>query len=190
MHSDVATVIDELDSHRTRFEAFCRSLGSSELEQPVPSSQWLVRDFIAHLATIDEPVRRFFSSIRVEKKGNFDTPDGQRFNVDRWNESMVQARREDSIEDILAEAAVLRAAIKDEMAQLTQEDLDLSFTFGGDSKRPAGQVNFGQYLRGWCKHDPMHAVDMLRGIPERMTPDLESWFDDPVIRGYQKAMNP
>lgn len=190
MHPDVQLVIDELDAHRIRFEQFCLSLTDEQLRRDVPNSTWIVKDFISHLATIDEPVRRFFGNIRMEKKANWDLADGERFNIDRWNESMVQARRESSVEHILAEASVLRAAIKDEMSQIGQEELDMTFTFGGDAKRGRADIVFGNYLRGWCKHDPMHSVDMLRAMPECDSPELQAWFDDPVIRGYQKQMNP
>lgn len=189
MHPDVQTVIDELDAHRIRFEAFSLALAEEQLRRDVPNSTWIVKDFISHLATIDEPVRRFFQNIRVQKKADWDTPDGERFNIDRWNESMVQARRASSVEDILAEAAVLRAAIKDEMTQIGQEELDMPFVFGGDAKRGRREVIFGDYLRGWCKHDPIHTVDMMRALPECESPALLAWFDDPVIQGYQKQMN-
>jgi hypothetical protein len=31
---------------------------------------------------------------------------------------------------------------------------------------------------------------MMRALPERRSPELDAWFDDPIIRGYQAAMNP
>jgi hypothetical protein len=36
----------------------------------------------------------------------------------------------------------------------------------------------------------MHALDMSRALPESMTPEVEAWFADPVVQGYQRAMNP
>jgi hypothetical protein len=36
----------------------------------------------------------------------------------------------------------------------------------------------------------MHALDMSRALPELMSPDLDAWFADPVVQGYQRSMNP
>jgi len=76
------------------------------------------------------------------------------------------------------------------MARLDAETLARSLDFGGDGKRPPAKVRLLDYLRGWCKHDPMHAVDMMRAMPGRMTPILEQWFADPIVARYQSAMNP
>jgi hypothetical protein len=190
MEPAVAKVIEELDAHRVQFETFCRSLTPAELDRPVPASTWVVRDFIAHLATIDGPVERMFLGVQAARTGEPASPgSGERWDVDRWNDSRVAERRARSIEEILAEAATARAALKQTLQQTTAQDLDYNMPFGGDSKRPATKVRFLSYLQGWCKHDPMHVADMLRAIPERRTPDVEQWLDDPVIAGYQRAMN-
>ncbi len=188
MHSDVGTVIAELDAHRVRFETLCRSLSAGELDLAVPASTWLVRDFIAHLATIDDPVREMFRSLR-EATPRPGPPGEDRWDVDRWNESRVQERRSLGVEQLLTEAAESRARIREETARLDADTLARTLDFGGDGKRPPAKVQLLGYLRGWCKHDPMHALDMLRAMPARLTPALEAWFDDPVIRGYQAAMN-
>ena len=44
------------DNHRAKFEVFCRSLSDEQLNRQVPSSTWIVKDFISHLATIDGTV--------------------------------------------------------------------------------------------------------------------------------------
>lgn len=190
MHPTVAAVIDELDAHRERFGAFCRSLAEDELSRSVPRSTWLVRDFIAHLATIDGPVGEMFRSVHAGEDPGIRTGDGERFNVDGWNDGRVQERRMRSVEELLEEAAVARAALKAHLSTLTAEDLAKALKFQGDSKRRPAEWPLESYLRGWCKHDPMHALDMSRALPEKMTPELEQWFADPVVRGYQRAMNP
>lgn len=190
MHPTVAAVIDELDAHRERFGAFCRSLAEDELSRSVPRSTWLVRDFIAHLATIDRPVGEMFRSVHAGEDPGIRTGDGERFNVDGWNDGRVQERRMRSVEELLEEAAVARAALKVQLSALTAEDLAKALKFQGDSKRRPAEWPLESYLRGWCKHDPMHALDMSRALPEKMTPELEQWFADPVVRGYQRAMNP
>lgn len=190
MIPEVEAVVKELDEHRARFEAFCRSLSPEEAMTPVPNSTWVVKDFISHLATIDGPVGEMFASVHAGADPSMRDSDGGRFRVDDWNDRQVEKRRGLAIEEILREAAESRAVLHGQMDSLTAADVARVMTFGGDSKRPASQIVLLNYLRGWNKHDPMHVIDMLRGIPQRMTPELEAWFDDPVIRGYQAAMNP
>jgi hypothetical protein len=194
MEPTVQAVIQELDSHREQFEAFCRALTGEQLQRPVPGSDWLVRDFIAHLATIDGPVTEMFRGYQRPAAAAPDSspPGGEQrpaWDVDRWNQRRVEDRRERSVDDLLAEAAETRAACRQALEALTAEQVEQTLHFGGDSKRPASEVRLLDYLRGWCKHDPMHAVDMLRALPEHDTPGMRAWFDDPVIQGYQQAMN-
>jgi hypothetical protein len=184
----VLEVVTELDAHRERFELFCRSLSAEELERPVPNSTWMVKDFISHLATIDGPVSQMFKAMHAGEDAGIRDGDGGKFDVDDWNDKQVERRRIMSLADVLAEAADSRADLKSHMVVLTDEDLARTMKFGGDSKRPASEIPFGAYLRGWCKHDPMHALDMSRALPDRQAA-LAPWFDDPVIQMYQKSMN-
>ena len=188
-HPDVETVLAELNGHREKFEAFCRALTAEELASAVPNSTWMVRDFIAHLATIDGPVMRMFENVHSGSGRGFTGEDGRAINIDSWNEEQVVPRRASALDTVLGEAAVSRDAIRAVMRTFTAGDLAFEFRFGGDGKRPPSQVTLGNYLRGWCKHDPMHVVDMLRGLPGRDTPDVQAWISDPIIAGYQKAMN-
>jgi hypothetical protein len=184
----VLEVVDELDRHRARYEAFCRSLSADELGRPVPLSSWLVRDFIAHLATIDGPVSEMFRSIHLGEDTGIRTPDGAKFEVDDWNDRQVLARRAASVEDILEEACRARDGLKRDLLALTETDLARPLRFAGDSKRRPAEIPLETYLRGWCKHDPMHAMDMSRALPEREA-ELATWFDDPVVQMYQRQMN-
>lgn len=188
-HPDVETVLAELDNHREKFESFCRALTADELASAVPNSTWMVKDFIAHLATIDGPVMRMFENVHSGSERGFTGEDGRGINIDTWNEEQVVPRRVFALDDVLSEAAVSRDAIRAVMRTFTSADLAFEFRFSGDGKRPPSQVTLGNYLRGWCKHDPMHVVDMLRGLPGRETPDVNAWVTDPIIARYQKAMN-
>jgi hypothetical protein len=190
MNPEVAQVKIELDAHRDRFEQFCRSLNDEQLARPVPNSTWVVKDFISHLATIDGPVGEMFRTIHEGADPGTRNSDGGKFEVDGWNDRQVERRRDRTVEEILSEAAVTRAVLHQRMEALTDEDIHKEIPFGGDSKRPPAKIELLQYLRGWCKHDPMHVVDMLRALPDARTPAVEAWIDDPVIRGYQAAMNP
>lgn len=189
----VDAVIRELDDHRSRFVDLCRSLDEAELQRPVPGSQWQVRDFIAHLATIDPPVMAMLS--RLTRKPSVaddprDTTDGAPANIDHWNDDQVRVRRSWSLDDVLAEATRNRDHMRAFLATLDADDLQRPFDFRGDSKRPAATFPLGKYLRGWCKHDAMHAVDMLRALPEHVTPERQRWVDLPAVHAYQEAMNP
>ncbi|MCC7364037.1 MAG: DinB family protein [Dehalococcoidia bacterium] len=190
MSTTVSEVIAELDAHRVRFEQFCRSLSEEQLNRDVPQSTWKVRDFIAHLATIDGPVGEMFRTVHAGQDPGIRDSDGGRFDVDNWNDRRVLERRERTVEELLAEAATSRAELRQHLAALTDEDCARTMKFGGDSRRPPAEFPLGQYLRGWCKHDPMHAVDMSRAIPEAITPEVAEWFADPVVQGYQRQMNP
>jgi hypothetical protein len=189
MTPDVEAVLAELDGHRIQFTVLCRSLSEEQLQRSVPQSTWLVRDYIAHLATIDGPVGEMFATVHEGRDPGTRTADGERWDVDRWNEDRVQERRELGVDDLLMQAAVERTKLRNQLAALTEADLNKKIKFQGDARRPAAEIELRSYLRGWCKHDVMHAVDMMRALPERMTPRLEHWLDDPVVAMYQKAMN-
>ncbi|MCC6266611.1 MAG: DinB family protein [Dehalococcoidia bacterium] len=184
----VLEVITELDGHRARFEEFCRSLSPEELDRQAPKSTWFVRDFIAHLATIDIPVGEMFRAIHRGEDAGMRTPDGARVEIDNWNEQQVVERRKAGVESLLGEAARARRELTGHLKALTEEDLARTLKFAGDSKRAAAEIPLGAYLRGWCKHDPMHAIDMCRALPHWQS-ELAPWFDDPVVQGYQRAMN-
>lgn len=190
MHPTVAAVIEELDAHRVQFEAFCRSLSKEQLARPVPNSTWVVKDFISHLATIDGPVGEMFRTVHAGEDPGIRDGDGRRFNVDTWNEDRIQERRALTVEEILVQAAESRAELRGHLSALGAEDLAKSLKFQGDARRPPSDWPLDGYLRGWCKHDPMHACDMSRALPDAMTPEIEAWLSDPVVQGYQKMMNP
>jgi DinB superfamily len=189
-HPIVSRVIDELAAHRATFEAYCRSLSEEQLNRPVPQSTWLVRDFIAHLATIDEPVGEMFQTVHAGRDPGIRTQDGERWDVDRWNEDRIQERRAWSVEEVLGEAAKTRGELLVHLSALDENDLAKALKFGGDARRAPAEYPLGAYIQGWCKHDPMHALDMSRALPEAMTPELEQWFADPVVQGYNRQMNP
>jgi hypothetical protein len=190
MHPEIEEVLNELDNHRIRFAVFCRSLSAEELQRDVPASTWKVCDFIAHLATIDGPVSEMFASVLEGRDPGIRTGDGERFDVDYWNEQRIQERRDRSVDDLLDEAAAARSALRKQLAALDEVHLSTRIKFQGDARRPASEIELRRYLKGWCKHDPMHAVDMLRAVPEKRTRLIEDWVNDPVVAGYQAMMNP
>ena len=94
-----------------------------------------------------------------------------------------------SVDELLTEAATTRTELRRLLAALTEEDISRKIKFQGDNRRPPSEIELRAYLRGWCKHDVMHAVDMMRAVPEGIDDRLQAWFDDPVVAMYQKAMN-
>ncbi|MES4792768.1 MAG: hypothetical protein C4321_07040 [Chloroflexota bacterium] len=104
----VQLVMDEFNRHRRQFEHLCRSLAPEELEAVVPGSHWTVRDYIAHLCTIDGLIVPRFAAMVGQEAPLPDTPIPNPFDIDEWNEQAVLSRRGRNIEELLAEAAIHR----------------------------------------------------------------------------------
>jgi len=173
-------VIDELARHRTQFEHLCRSLTPAELATAVPSAPWNVRDYIAHLCTIDALIAAGFGpSVGVQAPPP-EVPLPQPFDIDDWNELAVDSRRNASIEDLLAEAAIHRGNMLRAIEAMTDQALDRVIPYGGDRKtlglKPT-QVRFGGLLWGIALHDPTHTRDILHALPDRRAePWLAEWL--------------
>ncbi len=188
----VQETVDTIATERSRFERFCRSLGDDELLRPVPASSWLVKDFVSHLATIDGPIAAWFGSLGSGSGGAGPGGDsGEAWDVDRYNAHEVEQRRDRSVDQILAEAAEQREALIAVMARLTDEQLDNTIHFGGDSKRPPSDIQFARYLQGWALHDALHVADMIKALPERRSdPTIIAWLAEPRVKtmiGYYQA---
>ena len=169
-------VIDEFARHRVQFEAFCRALDASELAAPIPGSHWTVRDYIAHLCTIDGLIVPSFAAQVGQSAPMPDVPFPNPFDIDEWNDAAVNARTGTSIDDLLGEAALHRERMVKAIAEFTDEHLDRVIDYGGDRKSlnlPKSRVRFGGLLWGIAIHDPTHTRDMLKALPERAT---EPWI--------------
>lgn len=182
-------VIAQIIENRRTFEEFCRSLSEEQLNRAVPESTWIVRDFPAHLATLDPALEQMFTATAVGGKMP-DEPDGTPFDLDKFNDALVAERRDWPLDRVFAEAAENRAKLIEALRGITDEQTQLMMYFGGDAKRSAGQVPFGLFLSGWAWHDPIYAFDMLRGLPElKDDANLNAWTDNVFVKGYQNAMN-
>ncbi|HZP57118.1 MAG TPA: DinB family protein [Dehalococcoidia bacterium] len=184
--------IDEIRRNRERFEAFVRSLSEEQLSRQVPDSTWSVRDFVAHLGTLDPALERWFERAAAgERFDNGLGEDGGRFDIDDFNEAQVLARRTWPIEQVLAEAAQNRARLIAALSELGEDAVKQEMRFAGDAKRAPGTWPFALFLAGWAQHDPIHAADMLRALPELQDDeDLRAWTSNPFVQGYQRIMNP
>jgi hypothetical protein len=191
MSEAVDSVIETIRTNRARFEAFCYSLTDEQLMRSVPDSTWVVRDFAAHLGTLDTALLNWFGA--AGQGGPADATrdaDGRPFDVDTFNDAQVAARRDWPLADVFAEAEANRRLLIDAMSQLTDEQIDKDMRFGGDAKRPAADIPLKTFLIGWAHHDPIHAADMLKALPERADdPELRQWLDNPFVLGYQAIMN-
>jgi hypothetical protein len=189
----IQSVIDAIRENRERFEAFCYSLTEEQLMRPVPGSTWVVRDFAAHLDTLDTALLRWFESAAeggaIDQSAGVDG-DGQPFDVDAFNDEQVEQRRDWPLARIFSEAHENRARLIEAMSRLTDEQIEKPMHFSGDAKRGAADFPLKLFLGGWAQHDPIHVADMIKALPERAEdPEIVAWLDNPFVRGYQAAMS-
>jgi hypothetical protein len=188
----VRAIVDSLAEERARLERFARSLTEEELARAVPGSTWKVKDFIAHVSTLDAAYIGWFTALAGEPDpGSHRGSPG--FDVDRFNESAVAERCDRSVNDLLGEAVQLRGRLIGSMERFSDDKLDATIRFGGDRKRPPVDLPLGQFLPGWTRHDAIHVADMLKALPERRNdPEIVAWLGRPdvaaSISSYQKAM--
>lgn len=181
-------VIDAIIENRKKFEEFCYSLSEDELNRPVPQSTWIVRDFIAHLGTLDTELARWFASDGANDSSV--SADGTPFDLDHFNDTQVAERRTRTLDRLFTEAAENRAKLISIIAGLSESEITRVTRFAGDGKRSGGDIPLHLFLAGWSQHDPIHVYDMLRALPERAEdPAVKAWMENPFIAGYQKAMN-
>ena len=183
-------VIETIEVNRKRFEAFCYSLSEDELMRPVPGSTWIVRDFAAHLGTLDTALLRWFGE--AARGGRADAgvgQDGSPFDVDEFNDAQVAERRDWPLQQVFAEAAANRERLIEILRQLDDEQIARPMHFAGDAKRSGGDLPLNLFLAGWAQHDPIHVADMAKALPERAAdPDIVAWLENPFVKGYQAVM--
>jgi uncharacterized damage-inducible protein DinB len=190
-HERVLQVIDSIREHRRKLEEFCRSLSEEELGRTVPESTWRLQDFVVHLGTFDVEMMRWLDGLMAGRK---DAPaldaEGKPLDIDRWNNAMVEERRDWSLEQVLEEAAANRKRLIERLERLEESHVEQVMRFPGDNKRDPADVPFKLFLAGWSRHDPIHVADMVKALPERADdPDLRAWLDDPAVKWYQDAMS-
>lgn len=196
MNQMIAGVIETIRANRARFEEFCYSLSDEQLGRAVSGSTWIVRDFAAHLGTLDVALSGWFAGAgpagEAPRVGEAGAPsfDPDTFDVDAFNDAIVAERRSWPLSRVFDEAAVNRERLIEQLAGLGDADIDRTLHFAGDAKRPAGDLPLKAFLVGWAQHDPIHVGDMLKALPERAgDAGLVAWLDDPFVRGYQALMN-
>lgn len=182
MNPRAQLIVDELARHRHQFAAFCQLLSAAELATPIPASPWTVKDYIAHLATIDGLIAYRFQAL---SGGAFaPAPDiaiGEPFDIDDWNAAAIRARRGATVAQLLDEAAAHRADLVRCFSALTDAQLDLPIPFG--ARRASGLPDAPVPLRAvaWAiaVHDPNHTQDILRALP--------AWVNAPFVKEWLAA---
>jgi hypothetical protein len=191
--SDVVEgVIGTIVENRRRFEAFCYSLSEEQLKRPVPESTWIVRDFAAHLDTLDRAMVGWLHALAGggDSLDSTRNEDGSVFDVDAYNDAEVASRREWPLRRVFEEASENRRALIDGLRALSDEQIEKPMHFGGDAKRSGGDFPLKTFLMGWAQHDPIHVADMLKALPELADDaELRAWLDNPFVAGYQAIMN-
>lgn len=176
-------IIETIREQRTRFEAFCRSLSENEMSRPVPDSTWIVKDFVSHLASLDPAVVSSFEAVAAGERE-------EQFDLDALNDALVAERRDWPLERILEEASRNRKRLIETLGAMTDEQLARTVHFQGDAKRSPADLPLRTFVMGWAYHDPIHAADMLKALPERATDaELQAWTSVPIVGMYHQAMS-
>lgn len=190
MNATVEQVVPVIRENRRKFQEFCFSLSEDELTRAVPDSTWVVKDFASHLSTLDSVFIGYVA--RLERGGQISmTQDasGAPFNLDTWNDAQVAERRSWSIQQIFDEAATNRDTLIAAFGRLDEEQVGRLMHFS-DPKRGSADFPLKAFLVGWAQHDPIHAADMLKALPERGADvALQAWLANPFVSGYQAAMS-
>jgi hypothetical protein len=156
--------IDKLAQERERFITWVRSVPSDDWAKLSPDGMWQVRDYVAHLASIDPLLTRMIRAFQREGDVDENRPSRPPFNIDDWNEGKILERRTHSIEDLIDEMEKYRGDLSAAMAGFTDEQLDRTFHFGGDKSRSPRDLKVGEFLRGLAYHDRWHMEDARRAI--------------------------
>ncbi len=184
-------VIATIEKERTRFEEWCRTLSNEELERMVPpDDKWSVKDFAAHLGTLDTELIRWFEGVIAgEPNQPVRNLDGTQFDIDDWNDGVVGPRHGWTLDQIFEEASANRVKLTETIRKLTEEHVNTITRFAGDNKRPPAEIPLKLFLLGWAHHDAIHVADMLKALPEQVDdPELKEWLNHPAVNWYQNAM--
>lgn len=178
MEAALDPVVRKANENREFFESWVRSLTPEQLAAVGPGTHWRAKDYVAHLASIDLYVSEWFEHVADGKRWRpNNSEDGSPFNIDTWNEDRITERRDATIDDLFREAAETRERLWSAVDRFTPEVLASTFDFRGQ----AG-TSYQRYLELWTLHDPAHAFDMLRGIPELKGDEtLRAWLNQ--LRG-------
>jgi hypothetical protein len=174
--------INKMADERARFIEWVRSVPQEKWSNLSPDGMWQARDYVAHLASIDPLltglIRSFQTSGEVGRG-----PDGRPFSIDDWNEGQILERRTRPIEDLIADMEKHRIDLNAALADLTDEQLDRTFHFGGDKSRSPRDLKIAEFLNGLVYHDRWHMEDARRAIAG----ETEQAFGDEAFEGMMRG---
>lgn len=177
--------IDKLATERERFVAWERSVPADDWSKLSPGGIWQARDYIAHLASIDPLLVGIVRGFQREDGPGDNRGSERSFDIDEWNEGKILERRSRSIEELISEMAACRVDLVAAFEDFTNEHLDRTFRFRGDSKRSPRDTTVAEFLRGLVYHDRWHMEDARRA----MEGEAEQPFGDRVA-GKTMQNNP
>ncbi len=154
-------IIDRAAEERRRLIEFVRRVQADHWRDHSPGGSWQARDYVAHLAAIDLPLTAWFQALQAP--GRQGGP-GSAFDIDQWNEEQVLARRDCTIDQLLDEMGRHREDLAAALADFTDEQLDSTIHFGGDSKRAPRDLPLYSFLSAWVFHDRWHMEDARRAV--------------------------
>ena len=160
----VQRVIDKMTVERERFVAWVRGVPDEKWPHLSPNGNWQARDYVSHLASIDPLLTGLARAF--QQSGGIDDGrgSGRRFDIDEWNEGKILARRAKSTQELIDEMAKNRAELNAAFVDFTDEQLDASFHFAGDSKRSPRDLKVAEFLNGLTMHDRWHMEDARRAL--------------------------
>lgn len=155
-------IIDRAAQERARYIEWVRSVPESGWRNMSPDGTWQAKDYVAHLASIDPLLTAYFRTF--QRDASTAGGAGRSFDINDWNEEQILARRERTIDELLAEMTKHRVDLNAALADFTDAQLDTTFHFAGDGKRAPRDMAIVEFLRDWVFHDPWHTEDARRAL--------------------------
>ncbi len=115
------SVIDELNGERARLLAVLDNVNDDNAQRVV-HGDWRVQDIIAHIAS-GEKGSLTYAKLVAANKPTAPSPDGEPFDLDRWNQAQVNRRRGKSLAEVIDELHANRQATLAFIAAQNEESL-------------------------------------------------------------------
>lgn len=153
----------KLAKARAELMTILQQVQPADATQSTENPLWTVRDLVSHLAVaevgLQSTVKRFLAGAELP-------PD---FDLNTWNERMVQRAQSRTLEDLLAGLQASRAQTLALLDSLTAEELDVR------GVHPAGiPATVEEIFKIMAYHERLHAAEIARavGLP---APQVRPW---------------
>jgi uncharacterized protein (TIGR03083 family) len=152
----VEPLAEEMLQGAAELLSFARSKPGDFWNRPSALPGWSCKDILAHLAGDTDKVSSRAMRAAVDNVA-FENPPDFADGGDGPNARDVEARRGQSVEELVAEIEADRREWRVLLSQLTESD--------DDARWPGFPLSLGQYLRLCARHDLEH-LEHLRAEPE------------------------